>query len=201
MAAPVAPSPCSRRRPSLTAAPAGPASTRRSRRGRHQYGPHLLHAAHRGALQPVRRPSRPCLRRWPAADRAALLHERGRADLHRRGSRRRRTAAPTGAPYLAPGAGFFVTEATVAGAPALGLFCPPSASSLRGCCVFDPWPWLVSLVAHAVPASAETGAYPAMAREDKRGSPGAASSGPIAPASPGPPAADGAALVADPRFR
>ena len=31
---------------------------------------------HRGALSPLRRASRPCVRGWPAADRPALLHER-----------------------------------------------------------------------------------------------------------------------------
>jgi len=30
---------------------------------------------------PLRRPSGPCLRRWPKADRPALLHERGRDEL------------------------------------------------------------------------------------------------------------------------
>ena len=39
------------------------------------------HGPHRGPLQPVRRPSRPCLRRRAAADPFALLHQRGRAGL------------------------------------------------------------------------------------------------------------------------
>ena len=34
------------------------------------------HDAHRGALPPLRRASRPCVRRRPEADRPALLHER-----------------------------------------------------------------------------------------------------------------------------
>ena len=40
---------------------------------------HARHAAHRGALPALRRAPRPCLRRRAEADRAALLHERGRA--------------------------------------------------------------------------------------------------------------------------
>ena len=43
--------------------------------------PQLLHDPHRGALQPLRRSSRPCVRRWPAADRPALLHERRGAEV------------------------------------------------------------------------------------------------------------------------
>ncbi len=39
-------------------------------------GPLLLHDPHRGALQPLPRPSRPRVRGRPAADRPALLHER-----------------------------------------------------------------------------------------------------------------------------
>ena len=45
-------------------------------------GPLVAHDAHRGALPPLRRPSRPCVRRRTAADRAALLHERRGADVH-----------------------------------------------------------------------------------------------------------------------
>ena len=45
-------------------------------RGRQDRGPHLRHAAHRSALPPLRRPSRPRLRRRAEADRAALLHGR-----------------------------------------------------------------------------------------------------------------------------
>ena len=41
----------------------------------------LRHDAHRGALPPLRRPSRPRVRRRPEADRPALLHERRRAGL------------------------------------------------------------------------------------------------------------------------
>ena len=36
----------------------------------------LLHGAHRSALPPLRRASRPRFPRWPEADRLALLHER-----------------------------------------------------------------------------------------------------------------------------
>ena len=43
---------------------------------RQDRGPHLRHAAHRSALPPLRRPSRPCLRRRAEADRLALLHRR-----------------------------------------------------------------------------------------------------------------------------
>ena len=40
-----------------------------------------VHGPHRGALPPLRRPSRPRLRRRSAADRQASLHQRRRADL------------------------------------------------------------------------------------------------------------------------
>ena len=50
-----------------------PAARKRRRQDR---GPHLRHAAHRSALPPLRRPSRPCLRRRTEADRPALLHRR-----------------------------------------------------------------------------------------------------------------------------
>ena len=46
-------------------------------------------AAHRGALPPLRRPSRPRLRRRPEADRPALLHGRFRAGVPPGGGRRR----------------------------------------------------------------------------------------------------------------
>ena len=52
--------------------------------GRDADRPQLFHDPHRGALQPLRRPSRPRLRRWPAADRAALLYERRVARLSSR---------------------------------------------------------------------------------------------------------------------
>ena len=45
-------------------------------RGRGHRGPRLRHAAHRGALQPLRQPSRPRVSGRPAADRLALLHQR-----------------------------------------------------------------------------------------------------------------------------
>ena len=41
----------------------------------------LLHDPHRGALQPLRRPPRPRVRRRPGADRPALLHERRGAEV------------------------------------------------------------------------------------------------------------------------
>src|SRR5439155_987281 len=43
--------------------------------------PELLHEPHRGALPPLRRTSRACLRRWAGSDRAAVLHERRVARL------------------------------------------------------------------------------------------------------------------------
>ena len=45
-------------------------------RGRHDDRQVVSDDAHRGALPPLRRPSRPCVRRRPEADRPALLHER-----------------------------------------------------------------------------------------------------------------------------
>ncbi len=44
--------------------------------------PQLGDAAHRGALPPLRRPPRPCVRRRPQADRIALLHERRGDEVH-----------------------------------------------------------------------------------------------------------------------
>ena len=51
------------------------------RRGRDR-GPHLRHGPHGGALRQLRRPSGTRVRRRPAPDRPALLHERRRAALH-----------------------------------------------------------------------------------------------------------------------
>src|SRR6185503_14604952 len=45
--------------------------------------PHL--SAHRIPLHPLRRPPRPPVRRRPAADRAALLQQRRRAEIHSEG--------------------------------------------------------------------------------------------------------------------
>ncbi len=45
----------------------------------------VLHDPHRGALQTLPRPSRPCVRRRPEADRPALLHERRGDEIHPRG--------------------------------------------------------------------------------------------------------------------
>src|SRR5713226_3306237 len=49
------------------------------RRGshRHRGGPQPVHAADRSAVQPLRRASGPCVQRWAAADRAALLPQFG----------------------------------------------------------------------------------------------------------------------------
>ena len=47
-----------------------------ARRGRGIAGPQLRHGAHRGALQPLRQPSRPRVPGRPAADASALLHQR-----------------------------------------------------------------------------------------------------------------------------
>ena len=60
-------------------------------------GPRLRHGPHRGALPALRRPSRPRLRRRPAADRPALLHERRRARLPARRLRRFRDDHPSSA--------------------------------------------------------------------------------------------------------
>src|SRR6266567_1572808 len=45
--------------------------------GRNDVGPQLRHGAHRGALRPLRQPSRPRVSRRPAADASALLYQRG----------------------------------------------------------------------------------------------------------------------------
>ena len=45
-------------------------------------GSHLIYDAHRSALPPLWRPSWTRLRRWPAAHRVALLHERCRLEVH-----------------------------------------------------------------------------------------------------------------------
>ena len=79
------PATCSRRRPSSTAAPAGRASGRRWTKAVGTDGGHVArHGPHRGALQPLRRPPGPCVRRRAEADRPALLHERRGPDLHAR---------------------------------------------------------------------------------------------------------------------
>ncbi len=54
---------------------------------RHQDRPQLLHGAHGSALPPLPRPSRSCVRRRPAADRPALLHERRGAEIRAGGAR------------------------------------------------------------------------------------------------------------------
>ena len=54
---------------------------RAAERRRQDRGQLAGHDAHRGPLPPLRRPSRPCLRRRSAADRHAPLHQRRRPDL------------------------------------------------------------------------------------------------------------------------
>ncbi len=54
-------------------------------------GPDLRNGPHRGALQPMRQPSRPRLRRRPAADAPALLHQRRGHELPSRVTPRQRT--------------------------------------------------------------------------------------------------------------
>ncbi len=44
----------------------------------------VRHGAHRRLLPPLRRPPRPCLQRWAAADGPALLHERRGDEIRRR---------------------------------------------------------------------------------------------------------------------
>ena len=53
------------------------------RRGEGQAGLDLRHGQGRGALPPLRRPSRPCVQRRPEAHRAPLLHERRVAEIRR----------------------------------------------------------------------------------------------------------------------
>jgi hypothetical protein len=74
--APAAASPCSSRDESSRAGQGGPASTTRSRAPSHDRRSRPRHGTHRGALRHLRQPSRPCVRRRPAADGAALLHQR-----------------------------------------------------------------------------------------------------------------------------
>ncbi len=52
--------------------------------------PQLRHGAHRGALQPLRQPSRPRLQRRAAADPPALLHQRHRDEIRAGVTRRLR---------------------------------------------------------------------------------------------------------------
>src|SRR5687767_7134522 len=49
--------------------------------GRHERGPELADGAHGSALRWMWRTSGPRVRGWPAADRAAVLHQRRRNDL------------------------------------------------------------------------------------------------------------------------
>ncbi len=69
------------RRPNMTAAPAGRASGSRFPMPSHSRDTTLGMVADRGTLPPLRRPSRPHLRRRPQADRQAPLHQRPVADL------------------------------------------------------------------------------------------------------------------------
>ena len=73
-----------RRRRNSIPAPAGRVSGRSRQRGRQDRRQVARHDPHRSALPPLRRPSRPCLRRRPAADRPAPLHQRRGADLQAR---------------------------------------------------------------------------------------------------------------------
>ena len=78
------------RRRSSRAAPAGRASTIPCRLGRDHGRPQLGHDPHRGALRALRIAPRPRFPRRPAADRAQILHQRRRDELHaglRRGVR------------------------------------------------------------------------------------------------------------------
>ena len=45
-------------------------------------GHDVRHDPHRRDVRALRRSSRPCLRRWPQADRPALLHERTGVEIH-----------------------------------------------------------------------------------------------------------------------
>ena len=56
--------------------------------GRDDRRSQLRHGPHRGPLQQLRQPSRPCVRRRPAAHWPALLHQRRRAGFQARVSRR-----------------------------------------------------------------------------------------------------------------
>ena len=79
--APAATCRCSPPRPSSIAAPAGRASMRRSRTRSRQARLDVRHGQGRGALPPLRRPSRPCVQRRPEAHGAALLHQRRLAEI------------------------------------------------------------------------------------------------------------------------
>ena len=74
-----------------------------AQRGRHLERPLAADRAHRGALPALRRPSRPRVRGRPAADRAALLHQRRRADV-RAGGRRRPGLSAAAPGKILPGA-------------------------------------------------------------------------------------------------
>ena len=50
-------------------------------RGKQDTDDTFFMVARRGPLPPLRRPSRPCLRRRPEADRLALLHQRARSEI------------------------------------------------------------------------------------------------------------------------
>ena len=73
-------------------------------RGRDHGRPHLRNAAHRGALQPLRQPSRPRVSGRPAADRPALLHQR-RGDELQAGSGVARVKRPAASPARGHSAG------------------------------------------------------------------------------------------------
>ena len=55
----------------------------RQGQGRFRHRRRLRHAANRNPVQPLRRPSRPCLRRWAGSDGSALLRQLGVAEARR----------------------------------------------------------------------------------------------------------------------
>ena len=71
---------CSGRKQNMTATPAGRASGTSFRRPSYGAMTAARDGADRDSLRDVRRPSRPCLQRWTAANRPALLYERRGAD-------------------------------------------------------------------------------------------------------------------------
>ena len=68
-------------------------------------GLELLHEAHRGALRALRRPSRPRLRRRPGADRPALLHQLGVAQVREEVGTAGQAAGFAGVPVRLPAGG------------------------------------------------------------------------------------------------
>ena len=79
--APAAGSSSSHRKRNSKAVPVGRVSTIRLTAPRNLDRCQLRHGTHRGALQPLRQPSRSCIRRRTATDASALLHQRRRDEL------------------------------------------------------------------------------------------------------------------------